>query len=140
MRLDLLVNDFVYRAVHREEVLLFEGEFRRNFLHVRDAATAVLVILWAKPTWTGQYVFNVGDSRANMSKLTLCETILRHIPGFRCSENINAGTDQDRMDYVVSNAKFERATEWYPRYSIDDGILQLKVAYAMPFEQVSYKN
>ena len=139
MRLDLLVNDFVYRAMHREEVLLFEGEFRRNFLHVWDAADAILWALDNTKTRAG-HVFNVGDSRANMSKSSLCGMILRHIPGFRWSEVVNAGADPDQRDYVVSNTKFERAAWWIPRYSIDEGILQLKTAYAMPFEQVAYKN
>ncbi len=131
MRLDLLVNDLVFQAVHRQEVRLYEGHFRRNFLHVRDAAT---VIIWALDNigaWKG-HVFNVGDSRANMSKRSLCGTILRYVPDFHWTESGVGGTDPDRRDYIVSNEKIERAG-WTPVYSIDDGISELKRAYCMPF-------
>ena len=128
MRLDLMVNDFVYRAVHSQELLLYEGHFRRNFLHVRDAATAIIWALNNIGTWKG-HVFNVGDSRANMTKRGLCGTILRYVPGFRWTEAA-IGADPDRRDYVVSNAKIEQAG-WAPQRSIDDGIAELKKAYQM---------
>ena len=130
MRLDLMVNNFVYRAVHQQELLLYEGHFRRNFLHVRDAAAAILWALDNIGTWKG-HIFNVGDSRANMTKSGLCGTILRYIPGFKWSESAT-GTDPDRRDYVVSNTKIEQAG-WTPRRSIDDGIIELQKTYQMPF-------
>lgn len=129
MRLELLVNDFVYRAVHQQRFVLYEGHFRRNFLHVRDAAAAIIWAIDNIGTWKG-HIFNVGDSRANMSKSSLCGTILRYIPEFKWSESAN-GTDPDRRDYVVSNQKIELAG-WLPNYSIDVGITQLKQAYLMP--------
>ncbi|MDZ4343256.1 MAG: NAD(P)-dependent oxidoreductase [Candidatus Binatia bacterium] len=132
MRLDLLVNDLVYQAVHKQEVSLYEGHFRRNFLHVRDAARAIIWALDNIGTWKG-HIFNVGDSRANMSKRSLCGTILRYVPGFHWTES-DAGADPDRRDYVVSNEKIERAG-WSPTCSIDDGIVELKRTYTMPFSQ-----
>lgn len=138
MRLDLLVNDFVYRAVHRQTLLLYEGHFRRNFLHVCDAAAAIIWALNNINTQKGQ-VFNVGDSRANMTKVGLCRTILRYVPDFKWSES-TVDTDPDRRDYVVSNAKIE-SVGWAPSYSIDDGIVELSMAFrAVPFDGPGFKN
>ena len=138
MRSDLMVNDFVWHAVSGVPLELFEGHFRRNFLHVRDAA---LAIVWALRNWRaywGGAVFNVGDSRANMTKTALCGAILRHIPGFRWTGSA-VGTDPDQRDYVVSNKKIE-AVGWAPQHTLDDGIIELRKAYAMPFGSLGYRN
>ena len=80
MRLDLLVNDFVYRAVRDRALTLFEGGFRRNYLHVRDAASAFLFLLSNPMHLANHRVFNCGDSRANMNKRELCVKIQQHVP------------------------------------------------------------
>ena len=128
MRLDLMVNDFVYRAVRDRAITLFEPHFRRNFLHVRDAARAFLHALEHCDAMRGE-AYNVGDSRVNITKAQLCERIAQHT---EFTWNIAEGkTDPDKRDYVVSNAKIE-ATGWRPRFSLDDGIRELINAYQMP--------
>ena len=133
MRLDLLVNDFVYRAVRDRALTLFEGGFRRNYLHVRDAASAFVFALEAEhyKSMAG-YAFNVGLSDANLTKRALCQRIQRHVPDF-CWFESPIGEDPDQRDYVVSNARIE-ATGWRPRHSLDDGITELVKLYQMPFE------
>ena len=126
MRLDLLVNDFVYRAVTDHALVLFEPHFRRNYIHVMDVAAA---FLWALRGKLRPDVYNVGLSSANLSKSELCARIAKHVPGFAyVFSDINA--DPDKRDYVVSNAKIE-ATGWRPKHSLDDGISELIKGYQM---------
>ena len=105
MRIDLLVNDFVYRAVNDRTVVVFEGHAKRNYIHVRDVARAFLHALNNFPTMQGQ-AYNVGLSDANLSKLELCAKIKAHLPGFVYLE-APVGEDPDKRDYIVSNAKIE---------------------------------
>lgn len=135
MRLDLLVNDFVHRAVRDRSIILFEPNFRRNFLHVRDAASAFLFAINHQDQMAGQ-VYNVGLSSANLTKSQLCEYISQHVKGF--TWHIGDGKDPDQRNYVVSNAKIE-ALGWKPRYTLNDGIRELLKGYAMPLEN-NYRN
>jgi nucleoside-diphosphate-sugar epimerase len=122
MRLDLLVNDFVYRAVTEKFLVLFESHFRRNYLHVRDAARAFLHALGNFQAMKDQ-PYNVGLSDANLSKWELCEQIRQQVPEFFFTES-ELGEDPDKRDYVVSNAKIE-ATGFRPVHSLHDGIAEL---------------
>jgi nucleoside-diphosphate-sugar epimerase len=128
MRIDLLVNDFTYRAVHDRFVVLFESSFKRNYIHVRDVAGAFLHAIANRSRMRGQ-IYNVGLSDANVSKRELCEVIARHVPGFVFVE-APVGKDPDQRNYIVSNAKIE-ATGWKPRFSLDEGIQELVKGYAM---------
>lgn len=137
-RLDLLVNDFVYRAVRDRSLTLFEGGFRRNYLHVRDAASVFLFAIQnAKNKKMFGQAYNVGLSSANLTKRELCAKIAEHVPGFVYHES-SIGSDPDKRDYIVSNAKIE-ALGWKPQYTLDDGIQELIKGYAMPLEN-SYRN
>jgi nucleoside-diphosphate-sugar epimerase len=107
MRLDLLVNDFVYRAVTDGFVVVFEGHFKRNFVHIRDVAGAFLFVLENFEQMCG-LPFNVGLSEANLSKLELCAEIKRQVPKFVYTE-APVGRDPDQRDYIVSNDRIERA-------------------------------
>jgi nucleoside-diphosphate-sugar epimerase len=122
MRLDLLVNDFVYRAMTDRCVTLFEPHFKRNYIHVRDVARAFMHSINHFDDMKGQ-AYNVGLSNANLSKLELCEVIKRHVPSFVFLES-PIGEDPDKRDYIVSNAKIE-GTGFLPKYSLDDGIIEL---------------
>lgn len=124
MRMDLLVNDFVYRALTDRSLVVFEGHFRRNFLHVRDAARAFLHGLGAQLP-AGPY--NVGLSDANLSKLQLCAKIKESLPKFVYTE-APVGEDVDKRDYIVSNEKIER-TGFRPKYSLEAGIRELIKGY-----------
>jgi nucleoside-diphosphate-sugar epimerase len=128
MRLDLLVNDFVYRAVTDRAVVLFEAHFKRNYLHVRDVANAFLHGI-AQFEAMRDTPYNVGLSDANLSKLELCQRIQNHVPKFVFLE-APIGEDPDKRDYIVSNARIE-ATGFRPRHSLDDGIRELIKGYAM---------
>lgn len=120
MRLDLLVNDFVHRAVTDRAVVLFESHFKRNYLHVRDAGAAFVMAVEGA---IDPGVYNAGLSEANLSKRELCEVIARHVPGFTFVD-APIGEDPDQRDYSVSNAKLE-AAGWRPAYSLDDGVREL---------------
>jgi len=128
MRLDLLVNDFVYRAVNDRAVVIFEGHFKRNYIHVRDIARAFAHVIDNFGTMKGN-AYNVGLSTANLSKLELCEVIRKHIPQFVFLES-KIGEDPDKRDYIVSNEKIEK-TGYLPKYSLDDGIEELIKAYTI---------
>src|SRR5215475_4687001 len=81
MRLDLLVNDFTYRAYFDRFIVLFESHFKRNYIHVRDVVRAFLHAIDHFDSMKGG-PYNVGLSDANLSKLELCQQIKRHLPGF----------------------------------------------------------
>ena len=133
MRIDLLVNDFVYRAVNDRAVVLFEAHFKRNYIHVRDVVRAFLHGIEHFEEMQGQ-PYNVGLSDANLSKRELCEKIQAHLPSFAFVEAA-IGEDPDKRDYIVSNAKIE-ATGFVPAFSLDDGIRELVKGYRMLNNQV----
>ncbi len=122
MRLDLLVNDFTYRAVNDRFVVLFEAHFKRNYLHVRDAAGAFIHTIRNYGKMKGR-PYNVGLSDANLSKMELCETIRKHLPDFHILVS-DVGEDPDKRDYVISNKRIE-ATGYKTRHSLSDGIQEL---------------
>jgi nucleoside-diphosphate-sugar epimerase len=126
MRLDLLVNDFVYRAVTDRTVVLFEGHFKRNYVHVYDAARVFLHGLEHFESMRN-LPYNVGLDEANLSKLELCERIQKHVPEFVFFE-APIGRDPDQRDYIVSNARL-MATGYRPARTLDDGIQELIKAY-----------
>jgi len=126
MRLDLLVNDFVYRALRDRFVVLYEADSRRNYIHVRDIARAFLHGLDRWETMRGE-IYNVGLSDANLSKRELCTRIREHLPSFYFVEAA-VGEDPDKRDYLVSNDKIA-LTGFRPAYSLDDGIRELLMAY-----------
>jgi nucleoside-diphosphate-sugar epimerase len=126
MRLDLLVNDFTYRAFTDRFIVLFESHFRRNFIHVRDVARAFLHGLKHFEAMKGQ-AYNVGLSDANLSKRELCDRIKKQLPDFHVLDS-PAGEDPDKRDYVVSNEKIER-TGFRPAYPLDEGIRELIKGY-----------
>lgn len=128
MRIDLLVNDFTLRAVTDRAVIVFEGHFKRNYIHVRDITRAFLHSL-ANYSKMNNQPYNVGLSDANLSKLELCERIKQQVPQFVFIES-PIGEDPDKRDYIVSNAKIE-GTGFAPAHSLDSGIKELIKGYKM---------
>ena len=122
MRLDLLVNDFTYRAYHDRFIVLFEAHFKRNYLHVRDAARAFIYALENFEQMKGE-AYNVGLSNANISKAKLCEVIKKQLPNFYFTE-AEIGEDVDKRDYIVSNKKIE-AAGFQTEYDLSYGIKEL---------------
>lgn len=122
MRVDLLLNDFVYRAVNDRAVLIFEGHFKRNFIHVRDIARVFTHGLDHFDSMKGN-AYNAGLDEANISKLELCAVIQKHLPKFVFIE-APVGEDPDKRDYIVSNQRLLDTgfrTEW----NLDRGIQEL---------------
>lgn len=136
MRMDLLVNEFVYKAMSDKSIVLFEKHFVRNYIHIRDVALVFLKMIEEYTTHSGE-VFNVGLSSANLTKQQLCETIQKHIPSFSIFHNDNY-EDPDKRDYVVSNKKLE-SKGWTPMYSLDDGIDELIKTYSIIIGDLSSK-
>jgi nucleoside-diphosphate-sugar epimerase len=126
MRLDLLVNDFTYKAVTDGYIVLFEKDFKRNYIHVRDVAKAFCHMIVNYKDYQGQ-VFNVGLSSANLSKWELCQKIKEQVPNFSIQVD-EIRQDPDKRNYIVSNEKIEKAG-WTPEVSLEDGIAELIKAY-----------
>lgn len=126
MRLDLLVNDFTYRAVTDRFVILFEAHFKRNYVHVRDIAAAFMHALDHFDTMKNQ-PYNVGLSDANLSKLELCQEIQKQLPAFTFLES-PIGKDPDQRNYIVSNAKIEK-TGFRANVTLPKGIAELIKGY-----------
>jgi len=128
MRIDLLVNDFTYRAVHDRFVVLFESSFKRNYIHVRDVSRVFQHGLAHFDEMKGQ-IYNVGLSDANVSKKELCEHIQMQLPQFVFID-APVGKDPDQRNYIVSNAKLE-ATGFATSMSLEAGITELIKGFTM---------
>jgi len=128
MRLDLLVNDFVYRAVYDGFLIIFEGHFKRNYIHVKDISKAFIHGINNYDKLKNN-IYNVGLSDANISKLELCKEIKKNIPNFIFLEE-KIGKDPDQRNYIVSNEKFEK-TGFKPDISLCEGISELIKGYQM---------
>lgn len=126
MRLDLLVNDFVYKAFNDGYIVLFEKDFKRNYIHIQDVAMAFIFMINNFQQHSGN-VFNLGLSNANLSKHELCLKIKEFLPKFSIQfDEINE--DPDKRNYIVSNKKIENIG-WKSYYSLDSGIKELIKAY-----------
>jgi len=126
MRMDLLVNDFTYRAYRDRFIILFEEHFRRNYVHIRDVVKAFIFGIDNYNKMKGE-PYNVGLSSANLTKRQLCEKIKEYVPEFYI-HSASVGEDPDKRDYVVSNEKIE-SLGWVPDYTLDDGIEELLKGY-----------
>jgi nucleoside-diphosphate-sugar epimerase len=122
MRLDLLVNDFVYKALTDGYVVLYEGGFKRNFIHVRDVARAFEHCFrnWGRMR---NQAYNVGLESENISKLELAQRIREHVGSFEIISK-EIGEDPDRRNYVVSNRKIMKSG-FKPKVGLDWGIDEL---------------
>jgi len=128
MRMDLLVNDFVYQAMTEKCLVLFEGGFRRNFVHVKDIADGFVHCVKNVDKMKGR-AYNLGLDAANMSKRQLAEKIKEHVPGTVVIES-ELRSDPDKRDYIVSNQRL-RESGFEARYSLDEGIKGLLRLYKM---------
>ena len=126
MRMDLLVNDFVYRAVKDQALVLFEEHFRRNYIHVRDVTKAFTFGIENYEKMKGE-PYNIGLSSANLTKRQLAEKIKEYVPELYI-HSAEIGEDPDKRDYMVSNEKIE-SLGWKPDHTLDDGIKELIKGY-----------
>ena len=127
MRMDLLVNDFVYRALNDRFIVLFEEHFRRDYIHIRDVVKAFIQAI-DNDSMLGE-AYNLGLSSANLTKRQLAEKISEHLPEFLI-HSADIGEDPDKRDYLVSNEKLE-STGWKPDNSLDEGIDELIKGYSV---------
>jgi len=128
MRTDLLVNDFVYSACTARSIVVFDHTFRRNFVHVRDAADCVTHCLENAGQMVGG-VYNLGLDDSNLTKGELALLVQSHVPGCHV-ELAQIGNDPDRRSYTISSAALA-ARGFVARRSLDAGIEELKMAYEM---------
>ena len=128
MRLDLLVNHFVHVAAKEGYLVIFEKDFKRNFVHVRDVADCMLHCIVHADRMTGR-AYNVGLDDANLSKEELARKIQRFVPKFYL-HFAAIGEDPDKRNYMVSNQRLREAG-FAARRGLDDGIRELLKGYAM---------
>lgn len=136
MRLDLLVNNFVFRAMTDKFVVLFESNFKRNYIHVVDVVRVFELALTNPESFSGE-IFNVGLSSANISKLELCREIAQFIPNFTFVE-APFGRDPDQRNYLVSNSKIE-SRGFKPEITLQQGIQELAKGLKM-FDKRPFTN
>jgi len=137
MRTDLLVNDFVFKAMTDGYIVIYEKDFKRNYIHIKDVARCFEYCIRNFDSMKNQ-VYNVGLSEANISKAELAEKIKRHIPKFDIVYR-EIGEDPDKRNYIVSNEKIEK-TGFKPMFSIDDGIKELIKCYPLLLKNNPFKN
>ena len=122
MRLDLLVNNFAFRALTDGFVIVYEGHFKRNYIHLLDVVQAFNLAIEKRDQFKGE-IFNVGLSKANISKIELCNEIKKIIPDFVFLE-APLGKDPDQRNYIVSNKKIE-ALGFNPKVTLQEGLTEL---------------
>ncbi|MGB7267121.1 MAG: NAD(P)-dependent oxidoreductase [Terracidiphilus sp.] len=128
MRIDLLVNHFVYEAVTRGYLVIFEKNFKRNYVHIRDVADCFAHCI-EKGEGMVNRSFNLGLDAANLSKQELAEKIQSYVPKFLVQYS-EVGSDPDKRNYIVSNQRLREAG-FEARRSLDEGIIELIKGYRM---------
>jgi nucleoside-diphosphate-sugar epimerase len=128
MRLDLLVNHFVHAAVTDGYLVIFEKDFKRNYIHIRDVADCFLHCIANSARMIGR-PYNAGLDAANLSKEELALKVKEHVPNFYIHFS-EVGSDPDKRNYIVSNQRLREAG-FEAKRSLDDGIVELLKAYRM---------
>jgi nucleoside-diphosphate-sugar epimerase len=128
MRLDLLVNHFVYTAVTDGYIVIFEKDFKRNYIHIRDVADCFVHCMENSKQMTGR-PYNVGLDAANLSKEELALKIKEFVPNFFIHFS-EVGSDPDKRNYIVSNQRLREAG-FEARRSLEAGIQELLKGYRM---------
>lgn len=128
MRLDLLVNDFTYRAVKDRFLVLYEKHFKRNYIHIEDVGRAFCHAIENFETMKDQ-AYNVGLSNVNLSKEELALQIKLHVHDLYIHA-ADISSDPDKRNYIISNDKIEH-TGFVATHSVDEGIQQLVKAFRM---------
>jgi nucleoside-diphosphate-sugar epimerase len=128
MRMDLLVQDFVYKALNDGYLVLFESHFVRNYIHIRDVANTFLFMIENYKKCNNN-AFNVGLSAANLTKFELAQSIQKYVPELVIVQN-EFKKDFDQRNYLVSNNKLE-SQGWLPKFTLEDGIQELIEGYQL---------
>ena len=125
MRMDLLVNDFTYKAWNDRYIVLFESHFLRNFIHIKDVVATIDFAISHQTDMKGQ-AYNVGNTSININKMDLCLAIKKQVPDFYITES-EINKDPDKRNYIVSNEKLE-SLGWTPQFSLDNAIREILMA------------
>ena len=137
MRLDLLVNHFVYTAITDGYLVIFEKDFKRNYVHIRDVADCMIYCIQNAEKMAGQ-PYNVGLDEANLSKEELALKVKEYVPNFYI-HFAPIGSDPDKRNYIVSNQRLREAG-FEAKRTLDDGIKELLKGYRMmgraPFKNI----
>ncbi len=136
MRLDLLVNHFVYAAVADGYIVIFEKDFKRNYIHIRDVADAFIHAIRNAGAMAGR-PYNAGLDNANLSKAELAFKVKERVPGFFI-HFAEVGSDPDKRNYIVSNDRLRKAG-FEAKRTVEEGIVELLKAYRMAGRS-PYKN
>jgi nucleoside-diphosphate-sugar epimerase len=128
MRLDLLVNDFTYKAFTDKYLVIFEKDFKRNYIHIRDIADCFIHCIENSEKMVGR-PFNVGLDNANLSKEELALKIKEYVPQLYI-HFAPIGSDPDKRNYIVSNQRLREAG-FEAKRSLDEGIQELLKGYKM---------
>ena len=125
MRLDLLINDFVYQAYVNKFLILFEKTYKRTFIHVQDIARSILFAI-RNFEKTENSLFNVGDNSNNYSKEEIALIIKKRIDYYLHFADI--GEDEDKRNYSVSYEKIN-SLGFKTKKTVDEGIDELIKAF-----------
>jgi nucleoside-diphosphate-sugar epimerase len=136
MRLDLLVNHFVYTAITDGYLVIFEKDFKRNYVHIRDVADCMIYCIQNAEKMTGR-PYNVGLDEANLSKEELALKVKEYVPNFYL-HFAPIGSDPDKRNYIVSNQRLREAG-FEAKRTLDDGIKELLKGYRM-MGRAAFKN
>lgn len=128
MRVDLLVNNFVNRAISDKFIVLFESNFKRNYVHISDVVKAFAHTIKNFDEMKDE-PYNVGLADANLTKVELCEMIKKHLPDFVYFKS-EIDNDPDKRNYIISTKKIEK-TGFKSTYTIDMGIKELIKAFSI---------
>jgi nucleoside-diphosphate-sugar epimerase len=137
MRTDLLVNDFVLKAIRDSYIVIYQAHFKRNYIHIQDIARVFEHCILNYDSMKKE-AYNVGLSEANLSKLELAEKIKKYLPKLEIVVK-EIGEDPDKRNYVISNEKIEK-TGFKPKFSIEDGIKELIKGYSILLKNNPYGN
>lgn len=132
LRLDLLINDFCYKAVKEKTIIVYEKEFMRTFIHVKDIARSILHALENFETMNGE-IYNVGDDNLNFSKEDVCLLLLKKVNYYL--HFADAGKDIDQRNYIVDYRKI-RSTGFNCTVSLEEGVEEMVKA----MEVIDIKN
>jgi len=126
-RTDLLVNDFVYKAYNEKCLVLFQENFKRNYIHLDDVADA-FIFASKKFNKLKRNIFNLGLSNANLTKKDLALKIKKYVKDLTIISS-EIGEDPDKRNYIVDNSKFEKKG-FIAKKTLEDGIKELIKYYS----------
>lgn len=127
-RLDLIINQFVMEAITKREIILYQKDFRRSFVHIRDVIKALVSMVDAPANVVDKQIFNVGGESGNLSKMQIIDLIKRAIPDLKVRiKDISFGSDM--RDVILCFDKIKNKLDFVPSTSVSEGITELTMVY-----------